>query len=321
MEFISKCTADTISNAAQALTEGHLVAFPTETVYGLGADATNEKAISRIYSVKGRPTHHPLIVHISSINKLDQWATDIPEYAINLAREFWPGPMTLILPRKDLAKDFITGGQNNVGLRVPNQPIALGLLRKFEELGGQGIAAPSANRFGAVSPTTAEAVGEELGDYLDSDDLVLDGGQCSVGIESTIIDCTSKLPRVLRPGFLTDNMIEEKIQECLVIPRTQTSIRAPGMLARHYAPKAVIMINDNASDCEGFIALEHIQTPKNSIRLISPRNSEQMARELYRGMRLADSLGLKTIGIITPQGEGIDTAIRDRVEKASKSNT
>jgi L-threonylcarbamoyladenylate synthase len=321
MEFISNCTSDAIANAAKALIDGRLVAFPTETVYGLGADATNEKAVARIYSVKGRPTDHPLIVHISSINKLEDWATSIPDYAIKLAREFWPGPMTLILPRTDLAKDYITGGQNNVGLRVPDQPIALALLKKFEELGGQGIAAPSANRFGAVSPTTAQAVGEEIGDYLDPDDLILDGGQCLVGIESTIIDCTSKLPRVLRPGFLTENMIEEKIQESWIMPRKQTTIRAPGMLARHYAPRAVIKVNDNALDCEGFIALEHIQTPKNSIRLISPRNSEQMARELYCGMRLADSLGLKTIGIITPQGEGIDIAIRDRVEKASKSNT
>ena len=134
MEFISNCTADAVFNAAKALKDGHLVAFPTETVYGLGADATNEKAVSRIYSVKGRPTDHPLIVHISSINKLEDWATDIPDYAIKLAREFWPGPMTLILPRKEIAKDFITGGQNNVGLRVPAQPIALALLKKFEDL-------------------------------------------------------------------------------------------------------------------------------------------------------------------------------------------
>ena len=182
MEFISNCTADAISNAAKALIDGHLVAFPTETVYGLGADATNEKAVSRIYSVKGRPSDHPLIVHISSMNKLDQWAIDIPDYAIKLAREFWPGPMTLILPRTDLAKDFITGGQNNVGIRVPAQPIALALLKKFEELGGQGVAAPSANRFGAVSPTTARAVEEELGSFFDKNDLVLDGGPCLVGI-------------------------------------------------------------------------------------------------------------------------------------------
>ena len=172
MEMISNCTADAILNAAKALKDGHLVAFPTETVYGLGADATNEQAVSRIYSVKGRPTDHPLIVHISSIKKLGDWATYIPDYAIKLAREFWPGPMTLILPRTDLAKDYISGGQNNVGLRVPDQPISLALLKKFEELGGQGVAAPSANRFGAVSPTNAGAVEEELGTFLDNNDLM-----------------------------------------------------------------------------------------------------------------------------------------------------
>jgi L-threonylcarbamoyladenylate synthase len=158
MELINNPTHDQIKKAAIALKDGHLVAFPTETVYGLGADATNEKAVSRIYSVKGRPTDHPLIVHISSINQLDKWAIDIPEHAIKLAKEFWPGPMTLILKRTNLAKDFITGGQDSVGLRVPDQSVALELLNEFKKLGGFGIAAPSANKFGAVSPTTALAV-------------------------------------------------------------------------------------------------------------------------------------------------------------------
>ena len=243
MEFISNCTADAISNAAQALKDGHLVAFPTETVYGLGADATNEKAVSRIYSVKGRPSDHPLIVHISSINKLDDWATEIPDYAIKLAREFWPGPMTLILPRKDIAKDFITGGQNNVGLRVPAQPIALALLKKFEDLGGRGVAAPSANRFGAVSPTSAEAVSEELGAFFDKDDLVLDGGQCLVGIESTIIDCTGSAPKVLRPGGITEEMIELALEKKPENRDRSSKIKAPGIMESHYAPKAIISLN------------------------------------------------------------------------------
>ena len=166
MEFISNCTADAISKAAKALKDGHLVAFPTETVYGLGADASNQQAVARIYEVKGRPNNHPLIVHISSINNLDKWAKDIPEYAVKLARAFWPGPMTLILPRTDLAKDFITGGQNNVGIRVPSHTVALGLLKEFEAQGGIGVAAPSANRFGKVSPTCADDVKTELSDYL-----------------------------------------------------------------------------------------------------------------------------------------------------------
>jgi L-threonylcarbamoyladenylate synthase len=317
MEFISKCTADTILNAAQALINGHLVAFPTETVYGLGADATNEKAVSRIYSVKGRPSDHPLIVHISSINKLDQWATDIPDYAIKLAREFWPGPMTLILPRTDLAKDYITGGQNNVGLRVPAQPIALALLNKFEELGGQGVAAPSANRFGAVSPTAAEAVDEELGEYLDLDDLVLDGGQCLVGIESTIIDCTGSTPRVLRPGAITEGMIEKTLEKKTENNDGRLEIKVPGLMDSHYAPKALIALNSIAEPGEGFLALSKFQTPVGAIRLASPISLEQYARDLYSALRSADHQGLAKVAVLVPEGPGLAEAIRDRLTKAA----
>jgi len=317
MEFISNCTADAISKAAQSLKDGHLVAFPTETVYGLGADATNEKAVLRIYSVKGRPVGHPLIVHISSINKLDQWASDIPDYAIKLAREFWPGPMTLILPRTDLAKDFITGGQNNVGLRVPAQPVALALLRKFEDLGRQGVAAPSANRFGAVSPTTAEAVGEELGNFLDSKDSVIDGGACLVGIESTIIDCTGLEPVVLRPGAITEEMIELALEKKIEKIKIISGIKSPGLMNSHYAPKAKISLNSIAEAGQGFIALSKIQTPLGAIRLASPDTLEQFARYLYSALRSADQQGLAKIAIQVPEGPGLAKAIRDRLTKAS----
>jgi L-threonylcarbamoyladenylate synthase len=317
MEFISNCTADAIANAAKALIDGHLVAFPTETVYGLGADATNEKAVSRIYSVKGRPTDHPLIVHISSINKLEDWATDIPDYAIKLAREFWPGPMTLILPRTDLAKNYITGGQNNIGLRVPDQPIALALIRKFEELGGQGIAAPSANKFGAVSPTTAEAVGEELGKDLVSDDLVLDGGQCLVGIESTIIDCTGGVPKILRPGAITEAMIDNELGQKIDKAAASSGIKAPGLFDSHYAPRAEIALNAEAQNGEGFIALSNFSTPAGAIRLASPITLEQYARELYSALRSADQQGLNKVVVQSPEGTGLAEAIRDRLTKAS----
>ena len=203
MTIISNCTATVINEAAASLLRGNLVAFPTETVYGLGADATNKEAVARIYEVKGRPVGHPLIVHISSMEHLDKWAKDIPEYAIKLARSFWPGPMTLILPRTDLAKDFITGSQDNVGIRIPSHTVALELLKEFEAQGGAGLAAPSANRFGAVSPTSAKAVEIELDNFLDPSDRILDGGSCRIGIESTIINCTSKSPSILRPGFIT----------------------------------------------------------------------------------------------------------------------
>ena len=209
MTIISNCTALVLKDAATSLITGNLVAFPTETVYGLGADASNQQAIARIYDVKGRPTDHPLIVHISSINNLDKWAKDIPEYAVKLARTFWPGPMTLILPRTDLAKDFITGGQDNVGIRVPAHTIALSLLTEFEAQGGLGVAAPSANRFGKVSPTCADDVKAELFDYLNSNDLILDGGSSLVGVESTIIDCTNATPKILRPGAITAAMIND----------------------------------------------------------------------------------------------------------------
>ena len=317
MEFISNCTSDAISNAAKALKDGHLVAFPTETVYGLGADATNEKAVSRIYSVKGRPIDHPLIVHISSINKLEDWAADIPDYAIKLAREFWPGPMTIILPRKEIAKDFITGGQNNVGLRVPDQPIALALLRRFEELGGEGVAAPSANRFGAVSPTTAEAVEDELGDYFDYSDLVIDGGYCLVGIESTIIDCTGLAPIVLRPGAITKEMIQQAIYENPENLKGESDIKAPGLMDSHYAPRAEISLNSIAAPGEGFLALSEFQTPEGAIRLASPGSLEQYARDLYSALRSADHQGLVKVAVKVPEGSGLAEAIRDRLTKAA----
>jgi L-threonylcarbamoyladenylate synthase len=313
MKFISNCTADAISNAAKALKDGHLVAFPTETVYGLGADATNENAVSRIYSAKGRPVRHPLIVHISSINKLDQWATDVPDYAIKLAREFWPGPMTLILPRTDLAKDFITGGQNNVGLRVPSQPIALALLKKFEDLGGEGVAAPSANRFGALSPTSALAVNEELGDFFEKSDLILDGGRCSVGIESTIIDCTGVLPRILRPGFITSEMISTSIE--LGVDHDNKGIRASGMLNKHYSPKTKVILSTSANPGDAFIALNNISTPNNSIRIGNPSSLDMFAANLYEWLREVDAKGFAQVVIAPPAGGNLAKAIRDRLEK------
>jgi L-threonylcarbamoyladenylate synthase len=317
MEIISNCTQDVIEKAAKALTAGHLVAFPTETVYGLGADATNEIAVSRIYSVKGRPADHPLIVHISSINQLGKWAIDIQEYAIELARDFWPGPMTLILKRSELAKDYITGGQNNVGLRVPAQPIALALLAEFEKNGGLGIAAPSANRFGAVSPTTASDVSEELQTYLNKDDLILDGGQCSVGLESTIIDCTGPAPIILRLGAITKEMIDNSINIDRVKSDNKSDIRVSGSLESHYSPKAEVFIDLAPSAGDGFIAMNDIPTPSGVIRLASPMSIEQYAKDFYTALRLGDRKGLKRINVIQPEGSGLAEAIRDRLSKAA----
>jgi L-threonylcarbamoyladenylate synthase len=320
MAIIPNCTASVIKDAALALKAGHLVAFPTETVYGLGADAINEKAVARIYEVKGRPTDHPLIVHISSIELLDKWAKDIPEHAIKLARAFWPGPMTLILPRTELARDFVTGGQNNVGIRVPEHTVALALLKEFESQGGLGIAAPSANRFGKVSPTCAGDVKAELFDYLGSDDLILDGGPSIVGVESTIINCTYATPTILRPGAITTAMIDDllgiKIEEDT--KNNSDQIRAPGLLESHYSPKAKVYLSGTPETGDGFIALSKFPTPSGVIRLIAPGTNEEYARTLYQGLRLADSKRINKVFAVLPNGDDIAIAICDRLQKASE---
>ena len=313
--YITKFTQDEIALCAARLAVGGLVAFPTETVYGLGADASNSKAVARIYSVKGRPSDHPLIVHIASMERMGDWARDVPEYAIALARSFWPGPMTLILKRSELAGDFITGGQDTVGVRVPDHVVALALLEAFERSGGKGVAAPSANRFGHVSPTTAAAVIGELGDYLSKDDLVLDGGACEVGVESTIIDCTGAAPSVLRPGAISIAMIEE----CTGLKTAQSDkvIRVSGSLENHYAPIAKVLLCEIPIAGQGFIAHSSIDTPKGVIRLASPNNDEEFARILYSALRDADARGLSEVVVMQPIGIGIAVAIRDRLARAA----
>lgn len=298
------------------------MAFPTETVYGLGADATNQSAVAKIYKVKSRPSDHPLIVHISSISNLDKLAKDIPEYAIKLARKFWPGPMTLILPRTDLARDFITGSQDNVGIRVPAHTVALSLLKEFEAQGGYGIVAPSANRFGKVSPTCADDVKEELSRYLSPADLILDGGQSLVGLESTIINCTKSTPTILRPGAITVAMIRDllgiEIKE--ISENNIDQIKAPGLLQSHYSPTAKVFLSGNPSAGDGFIALSKYPTPEGVIRLIAPATNEEYARTLYQGLRLADSKKLAKVFVIAPSGDGIAVAICDRLQKAAQSD-
>ena len=319
MTVISSCTLITLKEAAKSLKQGNLVAFPTETVYGLGADAINKDAVARIYGAKGRPTTHPLIVHISSINNLDKWAREIPKYAITLARTFWPGPMTLILPRTELAQDFITGGQDNVGIRVPSHPLALSLLKEFESLGGFGIAAPSANRFGKVSPTSAQDVQEELLQYLTPGDLILDGGPCQIGIESTIIDCTKQTPQILRPGGVTQEQIAELIN--LELDKKSythsNDVKAPGLLESHYSPKAKVFLSGTPQPDDGFLALSSIATPTGAIRLATPVSDEDYARQLYSAFRLADSKKIERIFAVPLENEGIAVAINNRLSKAA----
>ena len=313
--IISQCSLSVLRKSAEKLRAGDLVAFPTETVYGIGADAENKDAVARMYQVKNRPTGHPVIIHIAELNDVDYWAKDVPEYAINLMRDFWPGPMTLLLRRRDAAGDFLTGAQEIVGLRIPANSLALGLLNEFKAFGGKGIAAPSANRYGAVSPTTAEAVSQELSEYLSPNDQILDGGPCLVGVESTIIDCSSESPKILRPGAISAEMIEESTG--IVLEEVgETKIRVSGSDKQHYAPKAKVIVDGQSQSGEGLIAMSDVATPEGVIRLAEPKSIEEYARVLYSALRMSDTQNLQTVRIIPPTGQGLAVAIRDRINRA-----
>ena len=251
---------------------------------------------------------------------MGQWVGDVPEYAIALGRDFWPGPMTLIFKRSNLAQDFITGGQDTVGIRVPNHVVALGLLETFHNLGGRGVAAPSANRFGHVSPTNAVAVSEELSAYLSKEDQVLDGGPCAVGIESTIIDCTGGIPRILRPGGITPEMIKEStgLTPTIVDTKDVEQLRVSGSLEKHYSPAAKVLLDQTPSPGQGFIAPSRRVTPTGVKRLAAPKNVDEFARDLYAALRKADELGLAEVVVEQPTGDGLAIAIRDRLMRASK---
>lgn len=311
--------------AVEVLRSGGLLGLPTETVYGLAAIAEDETAVKRIYDVKGRPLDHPVIVHIGTVEELDVWGTEISPQTRVLAETFWPGPLTLVVKRKPIAGDWLTGGQQTVALRMPAHPIALKVLRELKT----GVAAPSANRFGSVSPTSASHVVSDLKDYLDSSrDSVLDGGNCEVGVESTIVNCTLSHPKVLRPGAIT----QQDIDRALKVSGNQeeiSEIKAPGLLASHYAPNAkvllaeseaeVISILENISGKEfvGFIALEKISTPNGCIRLAMPQNNIEYAQVLYQSLREADIQGLANVIAVLPSGDDISVAIRDRLTKAA----
>jgi L-threonylcarbamoyladenylate synthase len=247
---------------------------------------------------------------------LGDWAADVPAYAISLARDFWPGPMTLVVKRSDLAADFVTGGQDTVGVRVPNHPVALGLLEAFVKAGGKGVAAPSANRFGNVSPTTAQAVSDELGDYLADGDLILDGGPCDVGVESTVIDCTGDVPKILRPGAVTEEMIEHSTG-LGVLGADGVAIRVSGSLESHYSPMAKVVLDQSPLAGQGFIAMADVVAGDGVVRLAAPTTHEEFARVLYSALRAADEQGLAMVVVAQPAGDGIAVAIRDRLKRAS----
>ena len=313
-----------VAKAAQAISQGHLCAIPTETVYGLGADATNPEAIARVFEAKGRPVDHPLIVHVADASTANKWVTELPEWATTLTKAVWPGPLTIVAKRTPLATDQITGGQDTVAVRVPKHPLTLDLLVRLNALGICGVVAPSANTFGHVSPTNAQHVEHDLGEYLTAhEDLILDGGQCAVGLESTIVLATGNQPIILRPGSLTPSGIEEITGLKVGTPIAESPI-VSGSLASHYAPKAKVIIVEETelSNLEviknaGLIALAAIPTKRFTYRIASPRTSVEFARELYATLRSADALDLKVVYVVPPPGNGLAQAILDRLNRAA----
>lgn len=305
MNTPSLVTTD-VDIAIGRLRAGGLVAVPTETVYGLAADASNPEAVARIFATKGRPTGHPLIVHIAGADQLDVWSSQPSDVARRLAASGWPGPLTLIVPRSDRVDDVITGGRATVGLRVPAHPMTLDLLRA----GGLAIAAPSANRFGAVSPTTAQHVLDDLGDVLDpATDAILDGGPCTVGLESTIVDTTTDPPQLLRAGAITVDDVRALGND---LARASGPSRASGMLESHYAPQCEVRLVDNADDAWALRA----GTPGADI-LEFHDNLAEAARSLYSELRSADTRGVKMLIVVLPPAIGLGNALRDRLTKAA----
>ena len=313
---------DDIAQAVTALSAGKLCAIPTETVYGLAANALDESAVARVFAAKERPADHPLIVHVATMSDANEWITNLPKWANDLATAVWPGPLTLVGPRSELASDAVTGGQNTVAVRVPSHPIAQELLSQLKIQGVKGLVAPSANRFGHVSPTSASHVLADLGEYLSANgDLILDGGDCQVGLESTIVLATSQAPVILRPGAITSADIE-RITGIAVSTSAVYSPRVSGSLDSHYAPNAkVILISDLLNIASGanagFLALAEVTTPAGLVRLGSPATIDEYAHELYGCLRSGDDLRLETIYVVPPVGPGLAQAINDRLQRAA----
>ena len=318
-------TTTELTRAVATLRAGGLVGFPTETVYGLGADASNPDAIKKVFAAKGRPFDHPLIVHLASSTQLAGWARDIPPAAHVLAQKFWPGPLTLILKRAPNVSDLVTGGQDTVALRVPSHPLAQALLQAFCDAGG-GVVGPSANRFGRVSATTAEHVRHEFGDSIG---CVLDGGACEVGIESTIVDVSGAQPALLRPGWITARQIESALGESLAAPDAQ-SPRAPGTLEKHYAPRTPLMLVE--VDLIDELARSFARQGKRVAVLArnarqplidrlmwiaAPKAPADYAHDLYANLRQLDAAACDVMLVEEPPLAMEWAAVRDRLGRAA----
>jgi L-threonylcarbamoyladenylate synthase len=291
-----------VDSALAVLRAGGLVAIPTETVYGLAADASNAEAVLRIFAVKQRPADHPLIVHLGAVEQLPEWAATVPTSAAVLADACWPGPLTLLVPRSGRVLDVVTGGRSSVGIRVPAHPLTLELLDRF----GGGVAAPSANRFGRVSPTTADHVRDDLGDDVD---YVLDGGPCPIGVESTIVDCTIEPPQVLRPGAISAEQVASLLN--LTLGAAAGPSRAPGMLESHYAPRCRVLLAASIAEARELTAAH----PGSEI--VDDADLARYAHSLFSSLRDADDRNVETVIAVLPPPTGLGHAIRDRLTKAA----
>jgi L-threonylcarbamoyladenylate synthase len=294
-----------VNEAAQILLSGGIIGLPTETVYGLAACALNQSAVSKVFAVKGRPTSHPLIVHLRPEEDLTMWGVFTPD-ALRLARAFWPGPLTLLVERTKMVPDWVTGGRDTVALRVPSHPVAIALLQAVNT----GLVAPSANKFGKVSPTTAQHVLDDLGDSVD---LILDGGSCEVGVESTIVECLEDSLVLLRPGAISAEQIQDVVEAQWTT--VQGVSRAPGMLASHYTPDAVVVLVDGIEEAQQYKTKQESDGGK--VAIIHHQQVDEYARKLYDDLRDADNNACTTVVAVMPPDEGLGAAIRDRLRKAA----
>jgi L-threonylcarbamoyladenylate synthase len=332
MPLLDAADPTAMSAAAEALAAGELLAFPTETVYGLGARADDDAAVQRIYAAKSRPAAHPLIVHAADAQQARRFASQWPAAAEALAQTFWPGPLTLIVPREPSLAQAAAGGQGSIGLRVPAHPVARSLLAEALRLGVSGVAAPSANRFGRVSPTTAQHVVDELADRLvPGRDLVLDGGPCPIGVESTIVDATGPRPRLLRPGAVS-------VEEVAAVTGLEVDLgpggpRAPGTLPSHYAPRARVVLAERGTAATtvaaiaesgvtvGLLGLAQVPDVTGVHRLAAPLDSAQYAHLLYDALRRGDALQLDVVVAVLPGDDSLGPAVRDRLRRAAAGST
>ena len=322
VEILSASNASDVERAAGILLSGGLVAVPTETVYGLGADASNEAAVRRVFDVKGRPTNHPLILHVADAEAAKNASSGWSPAAEILAGHFWPGPLSILIEKAAKVNDVVTGGRTTVVVRVPDHPAALDVLRILHSRGSIGLAAPSANKFGAVSPTSARHVVDDLGDSIDA---VLDGGDCRVGVESTIVDCRSDVPVILREGgvpfeAITDVLVDHgmSIKKSPDLAGIDDPVRAvaPGMLESHYAPRARVEIFTSLAELER--RESEVETSALSVaRLPHPDDVVEYSRNLYRWMRACDAQGVDLILAVLPPATELGAAVRDRLSKAA----